>query len=99
MIFTIQRAARQFRFLVQFRCCLAGIRTGGPSHNPSETILPTIITEGAKLGTAALFKAAGSTAGVQPTGLASLIRTLYGTLLDAQAKDMCRNVTAFSSSW
>src|SRR5271165_897812 len=68
----------------------------GASANPSDTILPTVLTEGAKVATAAAFKAAGSTAGVQATGMASLIPTLYGTLLDAQAKFMCRNVTAFS---
>jgi len=64
--------------------------------NPSDAILPAILTEGAKIGTAALFKAAGSTGGVTATSMASLIPTLYGTSLDAEAKFKCRNVTALS---
>lgn len=66
----------------------------GPSSNASETVLPTVVTEGAKIGTVAAFKAAGSAAGAEAAGLMSFVPGLYGTLLDAEAKFMCKDVTA-----
>lgn len=71
----------------------------GASANASETVVPTILTEGAKVTAWTVFKLAGSTAGMLGTEMASFIPTLYGTALDAEAKFQCRNVTAFSGSW
>jgi hypothetical protein len=66
----------------------------GPSANPSETILPTVATEVGKVGTAFLLKLGGaSSQSLQAFSAATLIPTLYGTALDAQAKYACRDVT------
>jgi RHS repeat-associated protein len=71
----------------------------GASANASETVVPTVLTEGAKVTAWTVFKLAGSAAGKLGTEMASFIPTLYGTALDAEAKFQCRNVTAFSGSW
>jgi len=67
----------------------------GPSADPGEAVLPTIATEGAKFGVLFLLKAGGaSSASLEAWSTSTLIPTAMGTAIDAQAKYLCRNVTA-----
>jgi hypothetical protein len=66
----------------------------GPSANSSDTIAPTIATEGAKVGVGYLLKLGG--AGSQTLsawGAMTLIPGLLGTAWDAEAKNACKDVT------
>jgi hypothetical protein len=66
----------------------------GPSANSSDTIMPTIATEGAKVGVGYLLKLGG--AGSQTLsawGAMTLIPGLLGTAWDAEAKNACKDVT------
>jgi hypothetical protein len=66
----------------------------GPSANSSDTIVPTIATEGAKVGVGYLLKLGG--AGSQTLsawGAMTLIPGLLGTAWDAEAKNACKDVT------
>jgi hypothetical protein len=70
----------------------------GPSANSSDTVIPTIETEGAKWGTELLLKIGGAGAeSLQAWGAATLIPTLMGTAMDAQAKYACRDVNGYNT--
>ena len=66
----------------------------GPSANASETIVPTIGTEGTKVGVGYLLKLGGaSSETLSGWGAMTLIPSLAGTLYDAEAKYACKDVT------
>ena len=70
----------------------------GPSANSSDTVKPTIETEGAKWSIELLLKVGG--AGVESLhawGVATLIPTLIGTAMDAEAKYACRDVNGVNT--
>jgi hypothetical protein len=66
-----------------------------PSANASETIVPTIGTEGTKVGVGYLLKAGGASGqSISAWGAMTMIPTLLGTAYDAQAKYACKDVTS-----
>jgi hypothetical protein len=66
----------------------------GPSANSSDTIVPTIATEGAKLGVGYLLKLGGAASQtLSAWGAMTLIPGLLGTAWDAEAKNACKDVT------
>jgi hypothetical protein len=66
----------------------------GPSANASETILPTIGTEGTKVGVGYALKLGGaSSQSLSAWGAMTMIPTLLGTAYDAEAKYACKDVT------
>jgi hypothetical protein len=66
----------------------------GPSANASETIVPTIGTEGTKVGVGYLLKLGGAASdSISAWGAMTLIPTLLGTAYDAEAKYACKDVS------
>jgi RHS repeat-associated protein len=82
------------RFVSRFSLLSWTPLASGPSTHPGETILPTVGTELAKVGTGALLKLGGaSTQSLSAFSMATAIPTLAGTMLDADAKNACKTVT------